>query len=151
MFTTGDSKQSRLSRLRNGLTQELALAPLLFNIYTYNLLFITPQKYVNADVLALLYASRDWKAVEDTLSQDMTTLSAYLQTWRIKLNNTKTITVAFHLNNRDAKHQLNVYNNGNLLPPCPVPMYFGVKLGRSQTFRHTSRFCAKNSRPKLRC
>ena len=74
--------------------------------------------------------------MEGTLSQDMTTLSAYLQTWRLKLSNTETVTAAFHLNNRGAKRELNVYNNGNLLPPCPVPTYLGVKLDRSLTFRH---------------
>ena len=37
---------------------------------------MTSQKYAYADDLALLYASRNWKAVEDTLSQDITTLSA---------------------------------------------------------------------------
>ena len=37
-FTTGDSKQSRLRRLKNGVPQELVLALLLFNNYTYNLL-----------------------------------------------------------------------------------------------------------------
>ena len=97
---------------------------------------MTSQKCAYADDLALLYASRDWKAVEDTPSQDMTTLSAYLQTWRLKLSNTKTATAAFHLNNRETKRKLNVYNNGNLLPPCPVPTYLGVKLDRLLTFRH---------------
>ena len=66
----------------------------------------------------------------------MTTLSAYLQTWRLKLSNTKTVTAAFHLNNREAKRELNAYNNGNLLPPCPVPTYLGVELDRSLTFRY---------------
>ena len=88
------------------------------------------------DHLALLYASLDWKAVEDTLSQDMTTLSANLQTWRLKLSNTKTVTVAFHFYNREAKREFNVYNNGNLLPPYPDPTYLGVKLDRPLTFRH---------------
>ena len=74
--------------------------------------------------------------MEDTLSKDMTTLSAYLQTWRLKLSNTKTMTAAFHLNNREAKRELNVYNNCNLLPSCPVPTYLGVKLDRLLTFRH---------------
>ena len=41
-----------------------------------------------------------------------------------------------NLNNSKAKRELNVYNNGNLSPPCPVPMYLGVKLDRSLTFRH---------------
>ena len=97
---------------------------------------MTSQKYAYADDLALLYSSRDWKAVEDTLSQNMTTLSGYLQTSRLKLSNTKTVTAAFHLNNREAKGELNVYNDGNLLPSCLVPTYFGVKLYRSLTFRH---------------
>ena len=46
------------------------------------------------------------------------------------------MTVTFYLNNREAKRELNVYNNGNLLPPCPVPTYLGVKLNKSLTFRH---------------
>ena len=46
------------------------------------------------------------------------------------------MTSAFHLNNREAKRELNVYNNGKRLPFCPVPTYFGVKLDRSLTFRH---------------
>ena len=74
--------------------------------------------------------------MEDTLSQDMITLSAYFQVLRLKLSYTKTVTAAFHLNNREAKRELNVYNNGNLLPPCPVSTYLGVKLGRLLTFHH---------------
>ena len=71
-LTIGDSKQSRLRRLRNGLLQESVLAPLVINIYTYDLPSMTSQQYTYADDLALLYASRDWKAVEDTLSRDTT-------------------------------------------------------------------------------
>ena len=74
--------------------------------------------------------------MEGTLSQDMTTLSSYLQTWRLKLRNKETVTAAFYLNKREAKCAINVYNNGNLLPPCLVPTYLGVKLDRSLTFRH---------------
>ena len=110
---------------------------------------MTSQKYAYADDLALLYASRDWKAVEDTLSRDMTTLSVYLQTWRLKLSNTKTVTAVFHLNNREAKRELNVYNNGNLLPPCPVPSLLGLDLDRSLTFRHCPSLLFPWSTPSL--
>ena len=54
--------------------------PLLFNIYTYDIPSITSKKFAYADDLAILYTSGEWKELERTLSQDMTTLSEYLQT-----------------------------------------------------------------------
>ena len=150
-LTTGDSKQSRLRRLRNGLPQGSVLGPLLFNIYKYDLPSMSSQKHAYADDLALLYASRDWKAVEDTLSQDMTTLLAYLQTLRLKLSNTKTLTAAFYPNNREAKRDLNVCDNVNLLPSCPVPTHLGLKLDSRSLSVTTSRLCTKNSPPEECC
>ena len=115
-LTTGDSKQSRLRCLKNSIPQGLVLAPLLFNIYMYNLPPMISRKFAYADNLALLHSSGNWKDLEGTLSQDISTLSSYLQTWRLKLSHTKTVKAAFHLNNREAKHELNVYNNSRLLP-----------------------------------
>ena len=135
-FTTGDSKQSRLRRLKNGVPQGSVLAPLLFNIYTYDLPSTISRKFAYADDLALLHSSGNWKDLKETLSQDMSTLSAYLQTWRLKLSHTKTVMAAFHLNNREAKRELKVYNKSRFLPFCPTPTYLGVKLDRSLTFRH---------------
>ena len=66
----------------------------------------------------------------------MSTLSAYLQTWRLKLSHIKTVKAAFHISNREAKRELKVYNNGRLLPFCPTATYLRVKLERSLTFRH---------------
>ena len=135
-LTTGDSKQSRLRCLKNGVPQGSVLAPLLFNIYTYDIPSMISRKFAYVDDLALLHSSGNWKDLEGTLSQDMSTLSAYLQTWRLKLSHTKMVMTAFHLNNREARHELKVYNNGRLLPFCPTPTYLGVKLDRSLTFHH---------------
>ena len=77
-LTTSDSKQSRLRRLKNGIPPVLVLAPLLFNIYTYDLPSMISRKFAYADDLALLHSSGNWKDLEETLSQDMSTLSAYL-------------------------------------------------------------------------
>ena len=135
-LSIGDSNRSRLRRLRNGLPQRSFLAPLLFNIYTYDLPSTIFQKYAYADDLAWMHTSKDWKTLEGTLSQDMTALSAYLQTWRLKLSHTKTVTTAFQLNNRETKSELKIFNNGKLLPYCPTQTYLGVKLDWSLTFRH---------------
>ena len=95
------------------------------------------RKFAYADDLALLHFSGNWKDLEETLSQDMSRLSAYLQMCRLKLSHTKTVTAAFHLNNQEAKREQKFYNNGRLLPFCPTPTFRGVKLDRSLTFhRH---------------
>ena len=135
-LTNGDSKQSRLCCLKNGVPQGSVLAPLLFNIYMYDLPSVISRKFAYADDLSLLHSSGNWEDLEGTLSHDKSTISAYLQTWRLKLSHTKTVTAAFHLNNREAKRELKVYNNDRLLPFCPTPTYLKVKLNRSLTFCH---------------
>ena len=94
------------------------------------------RKFADADDLALLHSSGNQKELEGTLSQDISTLSVYLQTWSLKLSHTKMVTAAFHLNNQEAKRELKVYNNGRLLPFCPTPTYLGVKLDRLFMFCH---------------
>ena len=131
-----DSKQSRLRRLKNGVSQGSVFDSLLFNIYTYDLPSMISRKFAYPDDLALLHSSGNWKNLEGTLRQDMSTLSAYLQTWRLKLSHTKMVTAAFYLDNREAKRELKVYNNGRILPFCPNSTYLGVKLDRSLKFRH---------------
>ena len=108
ILTTGDSKQSRLRHLKNGVPQESILPPFLFNIYTYDLPSTIFKNFAYADNLALLHSFRKWKELEGTFSQGMTALSAYLQAWRLKLSHTKTLTAAFYLNNREAKRELKV-------------------------------------------
>ena len=66
----------------------------------------------------------------------MTTLSAYLQAWWVKLSYAKTVTAASHPHNREAKQELKVNNNGKSLTFYLVPTYFGVKLDRALAYRH---------------
>ena len=105
-------------------------------MYTCDLLSIASKKYAYADDLAILYSPVDWKVLERTLSEDMTTFSAYLQTWRLKLSHAKTVTAAFHRHNRETERELKVKNNGKILPFCPVPTYLGVKLDKAFTYCH---------------
>ena len=94
------------------------------------------QKYAYADDLAILYSSGDSKVLKRTLSENMTTLSTYLQTWRLKLSHAKTVMAVFHLHNRETKRELKVKNNGKILSFFPVPTYLDVELDRTLTYRH---------------
>ena len=83
----------------------------------------------------LLHSSRDQKGLEETLSQYTVTLSAYLRTWRQKLNNAEMLTTAFHSYNQEAKREVEVYANGKLLPLLSSTIPW-CKLDRSLTFCH---------------
>jgi len=49
-----------------------------------------------------MHADGDWQAEEGSLSKDMATLHEYLQTGKLKLSTTKTVSAVFHLNNKEA-------------------------------------------------
>ena len=67
------------------------------------------KKFAYTDDLALLHSSENWKDLEGFLTQDISTLSAYLQTWKLKLSHIKMVTAAFHLNSLAAL----VYKNNS--------------------------------------
>ena len=143
-LTTGDSKRSWLRRLKNGVPQGSVLAPLLFKIYVYDLPSTVSRRYAYADDLALLYSSDDWKDLEGVLSQDMTTISTYLQTWRLQLSHTKTVTTAFHLNNREAKRELMSTTMANACHSVQSLPILELNWTDHSRFVTTLRHCAKN-------
>jgi len=132
-LTTGNGQKSRLRRLKNGVPQGSVLEPFLFNIYTSDLPATISRKYAYADDLAIMHADGHWLAVEGALSKDMATLGEYLQTWKLKLSTTKTVSAVFHLNIKEAKRELKVNFNNETLPFCSEPKYFGITLHRSLT------------------
>jgi len=82
--------------------------------------------------------------VEGVLSKDMATVGEYLQTRKLKLSTTKTVSAVFHLNNEEAKRELKVNFNNETLPFCSEPKYLGVALDRSLTYRrHLESLCKK--------
>jgi len=54
--------------------------------------------------------------------------------WKLKLSTTKTVSAAFHLNNKEAKRERKIKYN-ETLPFCSEPNYFGATLDRSLTYR----------------
>ena len=132
---TSDGQVSRLRRIHNGAPKGSTLAPTLFNIYISDIPKTTSKQYGYADDLALLAAHQTWEKVEETINQDVQSLSEYLSRWRLKLSTTNTTTTAFHLNNRDTRRQIGVVVNGAPLPNNNNPVYLSGTLDQALTYR----------------
>jgi len=70
-----------------------------------------------------MHADGDCQAMEGALNKDMATVSEYLQTWKLKLSTTKTVSAAFHLDNKEAKRELSQPQQRNpaLLHRAQIP------------------------------
>ena len=75
------------------------------------------------------------QAVKGVLCNDIETVGEYLQTWKLKLSTTKTVSAALHLNNKETKRELKVNYSKVTLPFCCEPKYRGVTLDRLLTYR----------------
>ena len=84
--------------------------------------------------LAIVHVDGDWQVVEGVLRKDMATLGEYIETWKLKLCTTKSVSAVFHLSN-EAKGELTVNHNNITLPFSSEPKYLGVTLDRSLTYR----------------
>ena len=73
--------------------------------------------------------------MEEGLNKDMTILVDYLRKWRLQLSIGKTVSAAYHLNNREAKWELDVFVDNKRLVFQQAPKYLGVRLDRMLNFK----------------
>jgi hypothetical protein len=130
-------KKSRWRVQKNGLPQGSVLAPTLFNIYTNDQpIYPKTRSFLYADDLCITTQARDFKAIEDTLTEALANLSKYYKENRLCANPLKTQVCAFHLNNRLASRKLNIVWNNTNLEHTTTPVYLGVTLDRALTYKH---------------
>ena len=107
---------------------------MLFNIYISDLPETTSKEVRLTDDLAILLRRPSWKEMEEGLNNDMTILVDYLRKWRLQLSIGKTVSAAYHLNNREAKRELDVFVDKRLVFQ-QAPKYLGVRLNRMLNFK----------------
>ena len=131
-----NQKKSRWRQQQNGLPQGSVLAPSLYIIYTND----QPtderkSRFIYADDLCITSQESSFEAVERNLTDSLTLLTEYYVKNHLKPNASKTQVCAFHLRNREANRPLRVTWSGTSLEYHPNPLYLGVKLDCTLSYR----------------
>jgi len=107
----GNQVSARRKQL-NGLPQGFVLSPILFNLYTNDLPITASRKFVYADDICFGLQGQSFSDLESGSNSDIASISDYCAQWQLTPSVTKTVSNVFHLNNRRASKELNIYMNG---------------------------------------
>lgn len=104
------------------------------------------RKFSYADDMAYAFQHRSFSEINKNMTRDMVVFVRYCKLWRLIPNVSKTIVSCFHLTNQAANLELSVIFNGVKLHHEFEPVYLGVKLYRSLTYKsHIDKLRAKLS------
>ena len=131
-----DGKKSRWRKQKNGLPQGGVLAPILYNIYTADIpVARNTRNFIYADDLCIATQAKVFDEVERNLTDALVGLSEYYEENQLRANPSKTQVSAFHLKNKQAKKHLQIEWNGVELQHMEHPIYLGVQLDRTLTYK----------------
>ena len=116
--------------------QGAVLVPLLYIIYTND----QPtdkrtSRFIYADDLCITSQESPFEAVEQNLRDSLTLLTEYYAKNNLKPNASKTQVCEFHLRNREANRPFRVTWSGTPLEYHSNPLYLGVKLDRTLSYK----------------
>ena len=122
---------------------------LLFYIKIYpndQPLDVQTKPFIYADDLRITCQDTQFDHAEETLSSAFNQLKEFYKINNLRANPSKTQLCVFHLKNRHANKKLNIIWDGQQIQHCDNPVYVGVTLHRSLTFKeHVTKTKAKVS------
>ena len=120
------------------------LSPILFNLYTNDLPETVSRKFIYADDICCALQKKSFEELEKGLNLDLEALAGYCHQWRLIPSTAKTVSSIFHLHNQNANRQLNIMLEGRRIEHDAKPVYLGVTLDRTLSYKeHLSKTSAK--------
>ena len=134
MFQTKiNNEVTRLYPIKAGVPQGSVLGPILYLIYTADLPTrknITLGTYADDTVIIASHSSATIASL--TLQNYLLTAQQWFKTWRIIINESKSVQVTFTLRKETCPP---VYLNGKPIPQCDKVKYLGMHLDRRLTWK----------------
>lgn len=93
------------------------------------------ERFIYADDLCVTSQESTFEAVEANLTSALDELHLYYERNHLHANPAKTQACSFHLRNREANRPLNITWSGTPLEHCTNPVYLGVTLDRTLSFK----------------
>ena len=104
--------------------------------WTYSEKFSLLRIYLMLNLMVLDYKqSKDFASIEETLTSALDGLSKFYTTNQLRANPSKTQISLFHLQNRECDKQLNISWNWVHLTLCNLPVYIGVIVDRTLSYK----------------
>jgi len=128
---------SSLRQILAGVLQGSVLGPLLYLIYTADLpTLVNSTTATFADDTAILTVHEDPTMAVHRLQMHLNKIQSWLKTWRMKVNEAKSVQVTFTLNKMTCPP---IKLNNDHLPQADEVKYLGIHLDRRLTWRkHTT-------------
>lgn len=131
-----DGEVSDRKQIPFGVPQGAVLSPILYNIFTADLVMIDHvQYYLFADDTGFVVSHRDPTVVVDKLQQAQQALESYQQQWKIRINPNKTQAI-FFTRKRSPRNlpQREIRANGQSIPWSEAVQYLGATLDQKMNF-----------------
>jgi len=126
-----NNRNSRWCKQSSGLLQAVSL-PQYCLIYTST---EGTQAFLYVDDLCTTAQAKKFDEVKTALTGTLSALSSYYSENHLRVNPSKTQSCVFHLQNHEAPQTLDLAWNGMALQPSPNPIYLGVTLDRTLSYK----------------